>query len=304
MRRHEPAGRPDADLSGKCVCREDASPRGHSAGFPNCGSLARLSPGTRSSPPLFPSAAANPAPQAPGKLKPAFAGKAMPQNVPFHPWPRPRATSRNPGAERPGARGGGCCPIARQRPPQKTKKCEENAHFRVAPRLAREFKGIFIPGKKRQKRRFPGSIMHSPSVREPSPSKDEKRRPSRPRRRKPRRIVKPPETARKAIPGCTEGRKEASRPFVTPASPPAEKLHFSAAPRSIGMPLHRILRRPANGPRQKPGRGGAEGGRRRAACLFRRSPIPLGKAMPALSRRRRVPPQPGLHPRPDRKSVV
>ena len=152
MRRHEPAGRPDADLSGKCVCREDASPRGHSAGFPNCGSLARLSPGTRSSPPLFPSAAANPAPQAPGKLKPAFAGKAMPQNVPFRPWPRPRATSRNPGAERPGTRGGGCCPIARQRPPQKTKKCEEKAHFRVAPRLAREFKGIFIPGKKQQKR--------------------------------------------------------------------------------------------------------------------------------------------------------
>lgn len=158
-------------------------------------------------------------------------------------------------------------------------------------------RGFSSPERSVKKGRFPGSIMHSPSVREPSPSKDEKRRPSRPRRRKPRRIVKPPGTAR---PGCTEGRKEASRPFVTPASPPAEKLHFSAAPRSNGMPLHRILRRPANGPRQKPGRGGAEGGRRRAACVFRRSPIPLGKAMPALSRRRRVPPQPGLHPNPSR----
>ena len=152
MRRHEPAGRPDADLSGKCVCREDASPRGHSAGFPNCGSLARLSPGTRSSPPLFPSAAANPAPQAPGKLKPAFAGKAMPQNVPFRPWPRPRATSRNPGG---GASRSPRRRVLSHRPPKaaaKNQKMRRKCAFPCRSPLGTGIQGIFIPGKKRQKR--------------------------------------------------------------------------------------------------------------------------------------------------------
>src|SRR5690606_16576160 len=137
--------------------------------------------------------------------------RGQPPGIPGRSVPEPAAEGAAPSPAK-----------GRRKKPKNAKKMRISVSL---PAWHGNSRGFSSPERSVKKGRFPGSIMHSPSVREPSPSKDEKRRPSRPRRRKPRRIVKPPGTAR---PGCTEGRKEASRPFVTPASPPAEKLHFSA----------------------------------------------------------------------------